>query len=256
MESIFSTISKDDVRNSPFPHVIKYPCLSEDYYRRLHDNFLAYDQVLGNQEVPNNFCLALPFVNSIGKADLSQEWQEFLKYHVSKNFFLDVVNVLGDKIRETYPQLEERVGKPLEDFTVGIRSDSDEIDVVIDCQFTYNTPVIKPSRVRAIHVDKPVRLFSGLLYMRKEDDLSTGSNLELFRFKDEPVLHNGVSVDDDDAEYCDTVEYKQNNLVFFINSLRSLHGVTERSVTNVPRQYINFAAEVNQPLFDIGRYQK
>jgi hypothetical protein len=39
------------------------------------------------------------------------------------------------------------------------------------------------------------------------------------------------------------VPYRPNTLAFFVNAPKAIHGVTPRSVTPVPRRYVNFLGE-------------
>ena len=122
-------------------------------------------------------------------------------------------------------------------------------------------PIPLPTRInrytvlRGPHVDNPVELYAGLLYFRSDHDTSTGGDLELFRFKNRSFAFQGkAEIDEDQVEKIDTIKYEQNTLAFFINSLSSLHGVTARSVTQVPRRYINIIGELpSLQLFKLPR---
>ena len=43
-----------------------------------------------------------------------------------------------------------------------------------------NTPVLEASSVRSAHLDNLNKLFTGLFYMKQDDDKSTGGDLELY----------------------------------------------------------------------------
>ncbi len=129
-------------------------------------------------------------------------------------------------------------------------------DVLVEAMISGNTPVTAASSVRTTHVDAGDKLFSGLFYMRRPDDPSTGGDLTISRFidryrgKDERLsLFKGPYVSDDQVEVVRTVPYAANTLVLFINSLDSLHGVTVRSETRYPRLFVNLVGEVDDRLY-------
>ena len=186
---------------------------------------------------------------------LPDVWRTFMENHSSPEFYRQVIALIGDHIRLRYPDLENRLGKPLEEFTVAWRKDENDADVQIDCQFAMNTPVQIPSRVRGVHVDNPKKLYNALLYMRLDEDETAGGNLGIYQFKDKPRF-DGVQVPDEAVDEVGTLPYKANSVVLLMNSPEALHGVTVREVTPCPRRYINFLAELREPLFDLKPYQE
>jgi hypothetical protein len=83
------------------------------------------------------------------------------------------------------------------------------------------------------------------LYFRSEDDRSTGGDLELYRYKPNLASFNlnTFQLESGDFEISKIVPYRPNQLVFWINSLNSLHGVSPRGLTAAPRRYINLIGE-------------
>jgi hypothetical protein len=112
-----------------------------------------------------------------------------------------------------------------------------------------NTPVTKRSSVKTPHVDKYDKIFSALFYMRAHDDRTTGGDLDLYRWRRAPrfLKHRVLP---DDVEHMKTIAYAPNTYVAFVNSPQSVHGVSPRDVTTVPRRYINFIAEVPVRAFE------
>jgi hypothetical protein len=47
-----------------------------------------------------------------------------------------------------------------------------------------------------------------------------------------------------------TVQYAANAYACFVNSEQAVHAVSPRGVTNVPRRYINFIAELPVKVFE------
>jgi hypothetical protein len=58
------------------------------------------------------------------------------------------------------------------------------------------------------------------------------------------------------VDVVNTVPYRVNHFMLGLNSMHSLHGVTERSVTPHPRLFFNLVAEVKADLFDLRPYAK
>jgi hypothetical protein len=111
-------------------------------------------------------------------------WRDLVELHISRGFWQQFASLFQTEIRARYPALEQRRG-PLESWRVGVRKlhHQREADVFLDAQICANTPVLQaPSSVlRAPHVDKPDKLFAGLLYLRAPDDSSQGGDLQLWR---------------------------------------------------------------------------
>lgn len=104
------------------------------------------------------------------------------------------------------------------------------------------------------HVDRPTELYAALLYFRRDDDDSQGSNLEVCKANDESLIypsdrkikvdHLPMEVEQHKVEVSDTAIYEANALVLFINSKKSIHAVSPRTATPVPRRHINFTADL------------
>ena len=50
------------------------------------------------------------------------------------------------------------------------------------------------------------------------------------------------------------IEYRPNRLVFFVNTLHSLHGVSQKNISPHYRKYINIIGEFNFELFNFRNY--
>jgi len=250
MNSVFGNIKNEHVRLEPFPHILHTQALNPDYYQKLADEFPNPRHTFPNGWHTNNQAFVMSGVTAINKGIATQSWQKFFNYHCSKDFFLEVVNLLGDQVRQIHPDLETRLGKSLDSLSVAPRKSGLEADVILDCQFGINSPVQEESRVRTVHVDNPKKLFNALLYMRCDEDDVDGGDLEICRFKDQPKFWE-VSVPNEFINIVDYVRYKANTLIFMINSPYALHGVTPRKPTQHYRRYINFLAELSEPLFTL-----
>ena len=49
------------------------------------------------------------------------------------------------------------------------------------------------------------------------------------------------------------IDYSSNNGIFFLNSIDSIHSITNRSFTKENRRLLNIIGEANEPLFKIEK---
>ena len=113
------------------------------------------------------------------------------------------------------------------------------LDVQGRATLALNTPVRQVTSVRGPHVDSPHKCYVGLFYLRHPADRSTGGDLELFRWKPGRVAKPwAAKIPADDVEVVETVRYEPNMFALFLNTSDSIHGVTVRSQTDVPRYLV------------------
>jgi len=257
--SILSNASTLDVKTEPYPHLIIKNALDSEVYTQLEKEYPDSAVVLNGRDKKDTWydypaCLAME------NAVITPLWKEFLGYHTSADFYADLVDLFGDIITDLYPSLEDRYEKTLPTFTTSVRQPgaagntlNHQTDVSLECQFYINYTE-QPRVVRGPHVDRPTELYAALLYFRREDDDSQGSNLEVCQVYDESsvyssdsrikVDHLPMEIEQDKVEIVDAAKYEANTLVLFINSKKSIHAVSPRTGTPVPRRHINFTADL------------
>ncbi|HEY0144311.1 MAG TPA: hypothetical protein VGF48_25725 [Thermoanaerobaculia bacterium] len=235
MKSVLSGVTRGDLERDPFPHVVIDQALDRDLYRALAASMPDDATLLDGRELANNSAYHFRAARILAAA--APLWQEFVRLHTSAAFFQEVVTLFG---------------LDLHDVTTSIRGSEEPAGAALDCQITYGSPVTQPTRCHPVHVDRPVALYAGLLYFRRDDDDSTGGDLELYRFKGPRAYDAMRIVDDALVERVKTIPYAANRLVFFIHSRDALHGVSTRSVTPHPRLHVNFLAEFRQPVWELA----
>lgn len=250
-QSVLARLNAKDIRLDPFPHLIAENVLDADYYAELDAAYPALEMIAGPGPLANNKLYSRSAADIFADKNIPEIWRDFFAYHSSQAFLHECLQFWERAIRHEYPDIEDRFGKPLGEFTAGVRrkgrereAANNEADVMLDCQFCMNSPVVTPSSVRVPHVDNPFKLFAGILYFRREDDASTGGDLNLYRLTSDRVHYDRkLNVSEDVIEAAAQVPYRANSAILWLNTPRSLHGVTPRSVTQVPRRFINFIGE-------------
>jgi hypothetical protein len=255
VNSILSRSAHSQVVNEPFPYLHVCDALDPAYYGELAASFPSASRIAGAKPLPNNEVFRLPGGDVLADRNIPAIWRDFFKYHSSPAFFREVMAFWRDVISRTYPDLEKHFGKPLEALTCDVRHyeqgrapenlvQNMRADVMMDTQFVINSPVTSISTVRGPHLDKPYKLFASILYMRHPDDTSTGGDLLLYRYRDHRhVFDRRQHLHEQYVEPFALIPYRANTLIMWPNTPYALHGVTPRSVTDVPRRYINFLAE-------------
>jgi hypothetical protein len=238
--SVLGSGKKADVRISPYPHIVIKDALDAELYKTLFDSRPKI------HAVGNNIRKDIHSVDMISRYPEGSPWGDFVRYHTSSEFWLEIVYYFGDCIKSMYPFLEAHYG-PMEGWTVGPRH-SGHYFLKTECQPGINTPVTEECSVRGPHIDNPVELYGGLLYMKAGDE-PDGGDLEIYKYKSTPRFIGKLGVDRDNVELLSSVKYEPNTFVMFINSINSLHGVTNRPVTTKTRKLVNFIGEVRGQLF-------
>lgn len=257
------------VQADPFPYVVVRDALAADHYHALATGLPGLDRLREEHRAANNRRVDL--VSSSGRAELAIDdvpdvWGEFLRQHASDEFVSDVVSLFAGHIPRCAPRLYQEILAPawkralyqpreqgggprfakLRPLTwlgrtvwLNDYSRPQALDVQGRATLALNTPVRQVTSVRGPHVDSPHKCYVGLFYLRHPDDRSTGGDLELFRWKPGRVPKPwAAKIPPKDVEVVETVPYEANTFALFLNTSDSIHGVTVRSQTDVPRYLV------------------
>lgn len=235
----------DQIVADPYPHHVRQNAVAPDTYQQLEEDFPSLSAILGGRsDVGSNVAVRMTVKQVLGDRRISPLWREFFEYHTSSEYWRHVTRLFGDHFRRTFPELEQRVGRKFEDWRVVPRGFSGEADIRLDCQFVMNTPVTREvSSVKTPHVDLCDKIFSALFYFRDPRDAVAGGDLDIYSWKRNPrfIKHRSI---ERDVTLVKTVPYAANTYLCFLNSQNAVHGVSPRGLTEVPRRYINFIAEL------------
>lgn len=256
---LLADVTADQVSTTPYPHFSMQNVLPQDVYDALDEEFPDLATVLnGRTAYGNNEAVRMSAKQVLGDRRISPLWRDFFEYHTSPEYWRNVTRLFGDFFRQEFPGLETRLGRRFEDWRVIPRGFSGEAEVRLDCQFVMNTPVTHISSVKNPHVDLCDKVFSALFYFRDPADTTEGGDLEMYAWRRSPrfIKHRTMNRD---IEFVKAVRYAPNTYLCFVNSEKAIHGVSPRGVTNIPRRYINFIAELPIDAFrpqQLNRWQR
>jgi hypothetical protein len=249
--SVLSALLPESLHTDPYAHLVSVPALPESIYNRLASEFPDISTVLGGRYASDNMAARLPAKKVLENSRISARWHDFFAYHSSDAFWQDIVRVFGNSFRSVFPWIEDRAGRPLEDWRAAPRGLKNDSDIRLDCQFVINTPSNRQKSVKTQHVDRRTTILSMLYYFRDPEDRSEGGDLELYAWKRAPrFLPFQRMILPHDLELKRVVAYAPNTLVAFVNSQMSPHGVSPRSNAQLPRRYINFICETPFKVFN------
>jgi len=256
---LLADVRPEDVFDDPYSHFTRANVVPAETYAALEADFPSLEMILnGRTDVANNQAVRMTVKQVLNDRRISPMWREFFEYHTSADYWRDVVRLFGDRFRREFPDLEERIGRRYEDWRVVPRGFAGEADIHLDCQFVMNTPVTEVSSVKTAHVDLCDKIFSALFYFRDPADDTPGGDFEIYRWRRSPrfIKHRTM---DRDVEMVKIVKYAANAYACFLNSANAVHGVSPRGITDVPRRYINFIAELPVKAFkpnQLNRWQR
>jgi len=249
--NVYDGASRADIVRDPYPHLVIENVLPEADYKLLEETFPTVEYIARNETIVNNRTYLASSERVLADPRTPEPWRAFFEAHTQRSLFESAMKLWQADIERLHPDLEANFGKGLDDFVVARRSEGKgaaeanrRADVVLDCQFGVNSPVTELSSTRGPHVDSGAKLFSSLLYFRSEDDDSTRAEYELYRLKGKPYPRSKMKhIPDRFIEPVRSIPYRPNTLLTWINHGTSVHGVSPRSVTPIPRRYVAISGE-------------
>lgn len=236
------------IQEFPYPHGVGHDCFSEEIYNELAKTRLPWELIAGDDKDANNKRVDLSADDAL-KLDLSPIWREFIEYHTSHSFYLQILNRFEPYFKQYYPHLN------LRDFKTAIRYGDKEADIYLDCQIGINTPVKERCTVSDPHLDNTSELWACLFYMPIDGD-EAGGDFIIYKCRDLPQAYGKRQIYADELVEYARVPYKANTMACFVNSPFSIHAVTKRNVTDKPRLLVNITLEFkNKALFNLDRMQ-
>jgi len=241
----------------PYPHLVVDHALPVEIADTILAEMPPLEVLAQDRPLGSNRRFYLPTEKALAEPRISKAWKDAMRaVNDSPQGVLDwVASNLASQILAAYPDFETRFG-PLDELRAVPRAQPNRRpnEVGLDAEIVVNSPALSDgTSVRGPHLDHPDKLISALLYLRAEDDDSTGAELELFEaLSHRPAFDQRHDLPRNSVRCVGSYPYRHNLLVFSINTPRSLHGVSPRSRTLRPRYHIHIVGELNGPLFQIG----
>ncbi len=244
---VLKNLKREDIKRDPFTYLKIQNCLDEKIYNELDKTFINYKH-FNYKEDDNNICYRISSLEF--KKKKTNLWNEFIEYHTSKEFFKKISDIFDKDISNFNLKNSDSIGKR---FDIFYRSKLFRKSINLDCQLVINTPVKRTSEVVEPHLDSLREIYAGLLYMKNKDDFFSGGDLIIYSYINKK-LYGKSRAKKEDIIIKDKIEYKANQLAFFINSPLALHGVSSRDPNHNFRKYINIIGETEKPLFSIEKF--
>lgn len=226
----------------PYPMAIAKPCLPEDIYAELAATRPSWETIAGDKRDLDNKRVDICGMRAYVDENTPQIWKDFLSYHMSPAFYVQIVNRFNGFFEQYYPDRDFTKYKPAP------RNSDVEGDIYLDCQIGINTPAKTRSTVSKPHLDGPESVWAAMLYMKEPDD-DAGGHLRFHKCRDLPVEIGERIIDEKGLIDGPKVMYNPNTFVAFVNSPFSIHSVSPREVTDKPRLFVNFTLELKGAKF-------
>ena len=238
---------------NPYPFVIIDDFLKLETYKEITEKFPTLKAFENYGDIKgNNIQIRMGFLSLSKELDLF--WKEFGSYFLNENFFYNLCKFYDDDIKNLYPKIYDKIKK--KNLKIGIQGidNFDDCDVLLDFQIGINTPVEKVVSVRGPHIDNKKSIYTGLCYLKDSDDYTDSGHFTLYKLKQLKlmILGSGRSVNLTDVKNYKEIKYKSNRLITFLNTKKSIHGVSPREVTNKVRKFFSFNAMFKEEIFKIS----
>lgn len=225
----------------PFPYIMIEDALPQDLYDQLAAQYP--ESSLGGHT--HGFSDFRYYQKDFTDEHVTPLWREFVAFHSSRAFKDQVMRAIEPGMRHLYPEITD---KYLTVDTILRHTGKPRGVAAMEVQFVMNSADVE--KIRTPHLDQGRELFACLFYMKRPDDMSTGGDLYLYE-KTTPdfEFRSGRLAPEDQIRPVTSMPYRANNLVIFLNSTNSIHGVGPRTKAQVIRRYVNITCHIREKLF-------
>jgi len=238
---------------TPYPFVFIDSFLKTETYKEITEKFPTLKTFENYGDIKgNNIQIRVAFNNFSQELDLF--WKEFGSYFLNSDFFYNFCEFYEDDIKYLYPKIYHVIKK--KNFKIGIQGidNFEKCDVLLDFQIGINTPVKEVTSVRGPHLDNKKTIYTALCYLKDSDDNTNSGHFTIYQLKRFKLLGLGSSrsVSLSDVKDYKEIKYKSNRVASFLNTKKSIHGVTQRELTSKVRKFFAFNALFKEDLFKIS----
>jgi len=252
--NVLDTISPDQVRRDPFPHVVVENALDPEFCNTLIRQFPPLDLITQGERWSGTRKYNFHLVQAHRSRRVSRLWKETMADYVSSSVWRNYVRIFGDCLMQEYPTFELRFG-PMREMRVGIRNidDFSTCDVLLDSKIVVHTPSTAAAEIERLpHLKLFRTVVDGYIFLRPDEDEAEGADFDLCAIKPghSPKLGARHTILPDQLDVARRVSYRKNTLVMFINTPRSVTAVTARPATKIPYMAFHFTAHLRESLFE------
>jgi len=181
------------VKLRPFPYLYITECLDPEIYEYLQSNYPGNKTIAGEMS-RENYRYQLNTHQTLDNKEIDPIWKMFVEYHTSKEFYKEVETIFGrDRLKKfrilkktNYNNLGHGIRKhPLE-----LNKNSKKI--VMDCQIGINSPTTIKNSVKGPHVDAREEIYAGLLYLKDDNDVGEGGDLNILKLENCKTLNQFI----------------------------------------------------------------
>lgn len=258
--SLLQNYDKSNFFIDPFPHVIIDNALPENIYEELEKH--VPNDLINQTDLELNNHRTNVFPDQLKDNLKYNIWFDFLAYHNSISFYEEFISIFKNEINKLYPNLiNEQKKKLLQKDNIKTMRNKDAAvikknETLFTSIYGCNTPVKVPTSVVQPHLDHYNKFNFGLYYLRPEEDKSEGGDLVIYKWKEDYgnfkkkniIFTEKWTNMHEHVKPVKTVKYKKNCVIFGINTINSLHGVTVRKKTTHIRQLAYFSTALDKDL--------
>jgi len=254
--SLFSKLTPEQVVEKPFPHVVVENVLDQKLCQKLIGEFPSFDKFTKGKPYKENQKLYLQSYEILKDLDTSTCWKEFILENSKTTMAEDLIRIFKPYILKEYPDFEKKFG--LLNNLQYILRDKASLSISSDTIFSnfqavIHTPSLTENSVERLpHVKILNTLFIGYLYLRSDDDEAKGADHVFYSIKTgkELILGKRQTTQPELLTVEKIIPYKKNTLVVFMNTSRSVQGVTTRSPSPAVYKACNFSVFTKHQLFN------
>ena len=239
--------------SNPYPLIFIDNFLKTEIYKEIAKKFPPLNTFKNKGDIEgNNIQIRIGFSDFSQKLDLC--WKELGNYFLNQDFFYNFCEFYSDDIMHWYPKMYRKIKN--KNLKIGIQGidNFDDCDVLLDFQVGVNTPVKKVTSVRGPHLDNHKSIYTALCYLKDDDDITDSGHFTAYKLKPFRLMSLGSSrsVNLTNVSNYKEIKYKSNRLATFLNTKKSIHGVTQREVTDKVRKFFTFNAVYKEELYKMS----
>ena len=147
------------MRLHPYPHVVIENCLPDDVYEELEKFYPKHEDIVqiakpGRTSIAANTRVDLraSMVLSSKKQIVSKAWEEFIRYHSSREFYEEVIDLFGEEVFTKYhgKSREEKYGKKLREMEDEVRKEIERDANLLKARAKLDALKARPSSTQKI----------------------------------------------------------------------------------------------------------